>query len=168
MPTEKQTREAIADLIRLAAPDAVVIPRNQLGLLADGDFAALVSTSASNRLRGWIVTQSAAELIQQFSIYADYRYTWRIVQIHEYKTGNDSTNSEDTFASERDAVISAFLNPAVVSGITQPVIDDLGNMGAITFSGANSITVAPGREGGKRVHIADGSISAICKVGVCT
>lgn len=167
MPTEKQTREAIADLIRLAAPDAVVIPRNQLGLLADGDFAALINTAAS-KIRGWIVTQSGAELIQQFSIYADYRYTWRVVQIHEYKTGDDTTNSEDTFASERDAVISAFLNPAIVSGITQSVIDDLGNIGALSFSGSNSITVAPGREGGKRVHIADGTISAICKVGVCS
>lgn len=167
MATEKQTREAIADLIRLAAPDAVVIPRNQLGLLADGDFAALINTAAS-KIRGWIVTQSGAELIQQFSIYADYRYTWRVVQIHEYKTGDDTTNSEDTFASERDAVISAFLNPAIVSGVTQLVIDDLGNIGALSFGGANSITVAPGREGGKRVHIADGSISAICKVGVCS
>lgn len=166
MPTEKQTREAIADLIRLAAPDAVVIPRNQLGLLADGDFAALINTAAS-KIRGWIVTQSGAELIQQFSIYADYRYTWRVVQIHEYKTGDDTTNSEDTFASERDAVISAFLNPAIVSGVTQSVIDNLGNIGALSFGGANSITVAPGREGGKRVHIADGTISAICKVGVC-
>lgn len=165
MPTEKETREAIASLIGLAAPDAVVIPRNQLGLLADGDFAALIA--ASGKVRGWIVTQSGAELISQGQAWADYRYTWRVVQIHEYKTGNSSTNSEDVFASERDAVILAFLNPSTVSA-SQSVIDDLGNIGALSFAGANAITVAPGREGGKRVHIADGSISCDCRVGVCT
>lgn len=166
MPTEKQTREAIADVIRLVAPSAVVIPRNQLGLLADGDFAALLSTT-TNKIRGWIVTQSSAELISQGQVWADYRYVWRVVQVHEYKTGDDSTNSEDTFASERDDVIEAFLNPSGVTGITQTVLDNLGNMGAISFSGTNAITVAPGREGGKRVHIADGVISCLCKVGVC-
>lgn len=167
MPTEKETREAIAAVIGLAAPDAVVIPRNQLGLLADGDFAALISASLQ-KIRGWIVTQSGAELISQGQAWADYRFTWRVVQVHEYKTGDDTTNSEDAFASDRDAVLLAFLNPAGVVGITQGIIDDLGNIGALSFGGTNSITVAPGREGGKRVHIADGSISALCKVGVCT
>ena len=167
MPTEKETREAIADLIRLAAPDAVVIPRNQLGLLADGDFAALISTSTA-KIRGWIVTQSGAELLTQGQAWADYRYTWRVVQVHEYKTGDDTTNSEDTFASDRDAVILAFLDPSAVTGVDQTVIDNLGNIGALSFAGANAITVAPGREGGKRVHIADGTISAEIKVGVCS
>jgi hypothetical protein len=166
MPTEKETREAIAALIRLAVPDAVVIPRNQLGLLADGDFAALISTSAT-KIRGWIVTQSGAELLNQGQAWADYRYTWRLVQVYEYKTGDDTTNSEDTFASDRDAVILAFLNPSAVTGIEQTVIDNLGDINAASFP-AGSITVAPGREGGKRVHIADGMISAVCKVGVCT
>lgn len=166
MPTEKETREAIASLIRLAVPDAVVVPRNQLGLLADGDFAALYSTSTT-KIRGWIVTQSGAELLSQGQTWADYRYSWRLVQIHEYKTGDDLTNSEDTFASDRDAVILAFLNPSAVTGVDQTVIDNLGNIGAVSFP-AGSISVAPGREGGKRVHIADGTISALCKVGVCS
>jgi hypothetical protein len=167
MPTEKETREAIAAVIGLAAPDAVVIPRNQLGLLADGDFVALISSSLQ-KIRGWIVTQSGAELISQGQAWADYRFTWRVVQVHEYKTGDDTTNSEDAFASDRDAVLLAFLNPAGVAGITQGIIDDLGNIGALNFAGANAISVIPGREGGKRVHIADGSISALCKVGVCS
>lgn len=166
MPTEKETREAIADLIRLAAPDAVVIPRNQLGLLADGDFAALISTSTA-KIRGWIVTQSGAELLTQGQAWADYRYTWQIVQIHEYKTGDNDTNSEDAFASEREDILEAFLNPSAVTGITQGVLDDLGNINGVSFP-AGSIRVAPGREGGKRVHIADGTISAEIKVGVCT
>jgi hypothetical protein len=165
MPTEKQTREAIAAVIRLVAPDAVVIPRNQLGLLADGDFAALLSTT-TGKIRGWVVTQSGAELIQQFNTYADYRYTFRLVQIHEYKTGDDTTNSEDAFASEREDVMEAFLDPANVTGITQTMLDNLGNINGVSFP-AGSITVAPGREGGKRVHLADGVISCECKVGVC-
>lgn len=165
MPTEKETREAIADLIRLAAPDAVVIPRNQLGLLADGDFAALLSAT-TNKIRGWVVTQSGSDLVQQFSTYADYRYTFRIVQVHEYKTGDDTTNSEDGFASEREAVLEAFLDPANVTGITQTILDNLGNINGASFP-AGSIQVAPGREGGKRVHVADGVITCDCKVGVC-
>lgn len=166
MPTEKETREAIATVIRLTIPDAVVIPRNQLGLLADGDFAALISPSTT-KIRGWIVTQSGAELLTKGDAWADYRYIWRVVQVHEYKTGDDSTNSEDLFASDRDAVILAFLNPSAVVGIDATTLTNLGNIGALSFSGPNSITIAPGREGGKRVHIADGSISAEIKVGVC-
>ena len=92
MPTEKETREAIATVIRLIIPDAVVIPRNQLGLLADGDFAALISPSTT-KIRGWIVTQSGAELLTKGDAWADYRYIWRVVRVHEYKTGDDSTNS---------------------------------------------------------------------------
>lgn len=165
MPTEKQTREAIADVIRLVAPDAVVIPRDQLGILADGDFATLLSPT-TNKIRGWVVTQSGSELVQQFSTYADYRYTFRIVQVHEYKTGDDTTNSEDAFASEREDVLEAFLDPAGVTGITQTILDNLGNINGASFP-AGSIRIAPGREGGKRVHIADGVISCLCKVGVC-
>lgn len=165
MPTEKETREAIAAVIALVAPDAVVVPRNQLGLLADGDFAALTSPT-TGKIRGWVVTQSGAELVQQYSTYADYRHTWQLVQIHEYKTGDNDTNSEDAFASEREDVLEAFLNPSAVTGITQSVLDDLGNMNGVSFP-AGSIRVAPGREGGKRVHIAEGVISCECKVGVC-
>lgn len=163
MPTEKETREAIAAVIRLTVPDAVVIPRNQLGLLADGDFAALIP-SAANTVRGWVVTQSGAELVQQFSNYADYRYSWRVVQVHSYQTGDDSTNSEDLFASDRAAVMLAFLDPSAVAGIEAETITNLGLIGALTFP-AGSITVAPGREGGKRVHIADGTITAEVKLG---
>lgn len=165
MPTEKETREAIAALIRLVAPDAVVIPRDQLGLLAEGDFVPLISSS-TGKIRGWIVTQTGAELVTQGDSWADYRFTWRIVQIHEYKTGDDNTNSEDGFGSERGDVMLAFLDPSAVSGIDATTLTNLGNIDAPTFSG-NAIRVAPGREGGKRVHIADGSISAVIKVGVC-
>lgn len=167
MPTEKETREAIAAVISLTAPDAVVIPRNQLGLLADGDFAALISPS-TQKIRGWVVTQSGAELITQGNAWGDYRFTWRVVQVHEYKTGDSSTNSEDGFASERYAVMLAFLDPTSVTGIDQTTIDALGNISALSFPATNDgIRVAPGREGGKRVHIADGSISADITVGVC-
>lgn len=165
MPTEKETREAIAALIGLAVPDAVVIPRNQLGLLADGDFAALIATTG--KIRGWIVTQSGAELLNQGQAWADYRYHWDVVQIHEYKTGDDTTNSEDLFASDRNAVILAFLDPSAVSGVDQTIINNLGNIGAVSFP-PKSIGVSQGREGGKRVHAAYGSISAEIKVGVCT
>ncbi len=165
MPTEKQTREAIAAVIRLVAPDAVVIPRNQLGLLQDGDYAALISSTTA-KVRGWIITQNGVELVSQGQSWADYRYSWDVVQVHEYRTGDDTTNSEDAFASERDAAILAFLNPSGVTGITQSVIDDLGNIGALSFP-AKSIGISSGREGGKRVNIAYGSISALCKVGVC-
>ena len=166
MPTEKETREAIADLIRLAAPDAVVIPRNQLGLLADGDYAALINT-ATSKIRGWVVKQNGAELTSQGQSWADYRFSWDVVQVHEYRTGDDTTNSEDGFASERDAVILAFLNPSGVAGVTAEILSDLGNIGALNFP-PKSIGVSNGREGGKRVNVAYGTISAICKVGVCS
>ena len=166
MATEKETREAIAAVIRLTVPDAIVIPRNQLGMLADGDFAALIPSGAptANGVRGWVVTQSGADLVQQFSNYAEYRYSWRVVQVYSYQTGDDSTNSEDTFASDRAAVMLAFLDPSAVTGIDSDTVTNLGLIGALTFP-QGSITVAPGREGGKRVHIADGTITAEVKLG---
>lgn len=163
MPTEKETREALAAIIRLTVPDAVVIPRDQLGLLADGDFAAIIPATVQ-KIRGWIVTQSGADLIQQYDTFAEYRYTWRVVQVHSYVTGDDNTNSEDIFASDRTAVMLAFLNPSTVVGIDADTIANLGRLGALTFA-PNSIRVAPGREGGKRVHIAEGSITADVLLG---
>lgn len=153
MPTEKQIRDAIAATIQTAAPLAVVIPRNILGMKNDGWLGLLQSASDQNRIRGWMVTLQSQPLIEDRLNGAEYELRFSVWQFLQYWTGSNTDNSEDTFSAEREAVVSAFA----------------GSLGSplewakpLQFSLIDLFSV-----GDRLVHIAQGSI-AVRNVTSCT
>lgn len=163
MPTEKEIRTAIATVIGLAAPDATVIPRDAMGLFKQGEYRPLYSAS-TGKVRGWIITESASILSQKLSSGADYALTFQVWQLHEYFTGDDSTNSEDIASAEREAVMDAFSDLANVTGITQTELDALAMCDPISFS---EIVVFAATEGGKLFHWARGTVTVSYRTTGC-
>lgn len=166
MPTEKETREAIAEVITLTVASTVtVIPRDVLGLFRQGDYKPLLAAGATYT-RGWMVTQKAATWDESESgdTYAAYRPAWHVWQLHEYFTGDDVANSEDVASAEREAVMAAFANPSAVVGIQQATLDALATLGRITFP---TIACAPMTEGGKLYHWAQGEIAGRYNTAGC-
>jgi hypothetical protein len=144
MPTEKQIRDAIAATIQTAAPQAVVIPRNILGMKDDGWLGFLQSGVDSNRIHGWMVTLQSQAVIEDRVSAAEYELRFAVWQFLQYRTGSNSDNSEDAFSNERGAVLNAFAGalPAPLDG-AKP----------LEFSLVDLFQV-----GDRLVHIAQGSI----------
>lgn len=153
MPTEKAIREAIAATIQTAAPLAVVIPRNILGIKNDGWLSMLQSATDQNRVRGWMVTQRAQMLTEQRQQGAEYELRFDVWQFYQYWTGTNTANSEDTFSAEREAVTLAFAPPPYVP---------LSWAKPLEFS---LIDLFPVGEGSKLIHIAQGSIAVMNLTG---
>lgn len=153
MATEKAIREAIAAKIQTAAPLAVVIPRNILGIRQDAWLGMLQSSADNNRIRGWIVTEKAQALTEQRQSGAEYEMRFDVWQFYEYFTGDNTTNSEDIFSAEREAVILAF---------TGDLVSPLTWAKPLDFS---LIDIFPVGTGAMPIHIAQGSISVINVAG---
>jgi hypothetical protein len=152
MPTEKQIRDAIAATIATAAPLAVVIPRNILGIKNDGWLGMLQSAADNNRIRGWMVTLQSAPLIEDRINGAEYDLRFSVWQFLQYWTGDNTDNSEDAFSAEREAVIIAFAGQlAAPLSWAKP----------LEFSLIDLFSI-----GGRLVHIAQGSI-AVSNVTGC-
>ena len=125
MATEKETREAIAAVIGLVVASSVtVIPRDVMGMFRQGHYSALLASGAT-QTRGWMVTQKAMPLNERGDAYAEYKPLWHIWQLHEYFTGDNSSNSEDIASAERETVMAALANPSAVSGVEQATLDAL-------------------------------------------
>lgn len=147
MATEKEMREAIRDLIATAAPDAIVIPRNILGIKNDAWLNMLQSPSDSNRVRGWFISQRALQLIEQRTGAAEYDVIYDVWQFYQYYTGSNTTNSEDVFSAERDAVTVA---------LAAVLPDPLTRAKPLEFS---LIDLFPVGQAGMLMHIAQGTIA---------
>jgi hypothetical protein len=164
MPTEKQTRDAIATVIRLVVDSTTtVIGRDAMGLFRQGDYKPLLASGATHT-RGWIVTQVSAEQSEKADTFAEYTNRWRVWQLHEYFTGTDADNSEDIASAERETVLGAFADLNSVTGIDQTTLDALVNLGGLSFS---SITTVPMTEGGKLFHWAQGEVSGLYRTAGC-
>lgn len=164
MATEKETREAIAAVIGLVVASSVtVIPRDVMGMFRQGHYSALLASGAT-QTRGWMVTQKAMPLNERGDAYAEYKPLWHIWQLHEYFTGDNSSNSEDIASAERETVMAALANPSAVSGVEQATLDALTHLGALTFP---VITCVPMTEGGKLFHWAQGEIEGLYNTAGC-
>jgi len=149
MASPYEIQVAIADAIRAATTGAVVIPRNILGELINGNYAMLQSPTDGNRIHGWFVSQSADVMSRAFQGYAEYDAQFLVWQIYEYQTGNDSDNSEKRFAAERELVkvaLSASL-AAPLDSIDPPTFGDIGLFPKVA-------------ENRRPLHMARGSITA--------
>lgn len=136
---------AIAAVIVGAAPNAVVVPRNVLGQLQQGQWGIIQSSADSNKIHGWVVTMIANPLTNE--TYFEYDPRFWVWQILEYETGNDTSNSEKTFLDENDAVRLAF---------NGPLADPLQNANPPSF---DDMRTSPEGIGGKLVHIARGFVT---------
>lgn len=152
MPTEKQIRDAIASTITAAAPTAVVLPRNILGIKNDGWLGLLQSPSDGNRMRGWMITLQSQALIEDRVNGAEYELRFSVWQFLQYWTGDNTDNSEDAFSAEREAVINAFAGQ---------LASPLSWASPLEFSLIDLFPV-----GDRLVHIAQGSI-AVANVTGC-
>lgn len=156
MPTEKEIREAIADVIRLTVDaTTTVIPRDAMGLFRSGDYTPF--EAGGQYLRGWIVSQQSATLREGLSGGAEYELAFAVWQLHQYFTGTNDNNSEDIASAEREAVMAALSYPAGVTGIQTETLTALAIAAPISFS---TITTAPSREGGQLFHWAQGTVTA--------
>jgi hypothetical protein len=154
VPTEKEIREAIAAKIATAAPLAVVLPRNILGIKNGAWLSMLQSAADSNKVRGWFVTLVAQTLTERrIGGAAEYEFKFRIVQFMQYETGDDDSNSEDSLSAERAAVVTAFMGD---------LADPLGKAEPPDFS---LIDIDPIGQNGLMVHFAEGTITVKNVVG---
>lgn len=156
MPSEKEIREAIADVIRLTVDaTTTVIPRDAMGLFRNGDYTPF--EAGGQYLRGWVVSLQSTTLSDALSGGAEYGLTFSVWQLHQYFTGTNENNSEDIASAEREAVMAALSYRAGVAGIQQATLDALAMVDPISFS---TITTAPSREGGQLFHWAQGTVTA--------
>ena len=153
MATEKAIREAIAAKIQTAAPTAVVVPRNILGIKDDGWYGLLQSPNDSNRVHGWMVTLGAQTLVENRQSGAEYSLKFLIWQFYQYRTGSNTANSEDEAGAEREAVIAAFLG-SLASPLSWADPLELG-----------LIDIFPTGDGSRLIHIAQGSINVLNVAG---
>jgi len=142
-------QEAIAAVIEGAATLAKVKARNIYNALAEGQWGMLQSSADGNRARGWMVTQSADTFDEASYIpgLATYKPRYEVWQFYEYWVGDDDSNSEKTFAAERDAVKAAFVG--IDSGI-------LANCNPPSFP---DIRITPEYLGNRLIHIARGFVT---------
>lgn len=149
MPSPYEIQVAIADAVTAAlssvTPSPKVLPRNILDTLGTGNWANFHDTSG--KIHGWIVSQSADRLEKAFSGYAEYAPEFILWQFHEYYTGNDSANSEEDFAIERELVKVALSQPlsAPLSFLEPPSFYEIG-------------LFEREKQGNKFVHIAKGTV----------
>lgn len=120
MATEKQIREAVKTAIEAAAPLAKVVSRNILDLASNKWLNFLRAPNDGKKLHGYFVTWDGGESEPPYL--RDYTATISIFGAYEYRTGDDSSNSEDTWNAEVEDVIERFINPttqpAELSGLT--------------------------------------------------
>ncbi len=143
MASSYEIQVAIAAVIQAAAPSAIVVPRNILGQLQQGQWGMI--QDGSNKIHGWVVTMIANPITNEINLEYDPRFwVWQILQ---YDTGNDTVNSEKTFLDENDAVRNAF---------SPPLGDPLQNANPPSF---DDMRTSPEGMGGALVHIARGFIT---------
>lgn len=150
MVSSYEIQTAIAELIAATATDAKVLARNIHDVLTNAQRAMLIS-STTGKLRGWVVSQSEDGFDEGSFIpgRATYKPRFEVWQFHEYDMGNDSSNSEKTFAEERDTVKAAFIGD--LTGV-------LGTVGANPPS-FSDIGLTDKYLGGRMLHIARGHIT---------
>jgi hypothetical protein len=145
MASSYEIQEAIAAVILAAAPTASVKARNILGKLEKGDWEMLRSAETPARIHGWVVTKIAHPLTNSTQL--EFSPQYAIWQFMEYRTGDDSGNSEKDFLDEQDAVRTAFAPPLAdpISAALPPSFDDM----------------RPAKEGpnGRLIHIARGVVT---------
>lgn len=139
MPTQKQMREATKTAIQAAAPTAKVISRNILDLVNNKWLTFLNSPADGKRLHGWCVTWEGGESDRYLY---EYDAVISLFGAYEYRTGDDTSNSEDEWNAEVEAVLNRFVNPA-----TQP--SELSGLKGWTARAYVS------DEPGKNIHVAE-------------
>lgn len=122
MPTEKEIRQAIVTVVKAAAGNkAVVVGRNILGIPNNGWVGMLQSPRDAKRVHGWMVTMAGEEEPTQFLNNDEGRIRFHVWQFYEYRSGNDTSNSEDEASDERELVRNAFKAiatlPAALNGV---------------------------------------------------
>lgn len=115
MASEIEIRNAIRSAIAAAAPAAKALARDLLNVREGGWLGVL--HDAGGRVRGWMVTQSGASLVEARHGGAEYALHFDVWQFFQYRTGENSSNSEDEFSAEREAVMAVFANPAALPAI---------------------------------------------------
>jgi hypothetical protein len=141
----------MADRIRAVTTNSVVIHWNILDEIRKGNYAMLQSPEDANRIHGWIIAQTGDPLARQYQGFAEYDAKFVLVQVYEYRTGNNTSNSEMEFQAERELVkreLSRDL-PAPLDSIEPPSFAE----GDIGLSPATA-------ENRKPVHIAKATVTA--------
>lgn len=124
LPSDKDVRAAIKAVIAAAAPNAVVAGRWVLKFEPAQWPGLLKSSADSGRTHGYVITRSRtgpASLLGVGRVKRLWAYT--ILGLHYYETGTDTTNSEDLFKAEIDAIVAA-LDAGSIAG-TKQVTEEL-------------------------------------------
>lgn len=108
MAAEVDIREAIAAQVQAAVGSSVVVLSRDILDVTTTGWLTVLRNEATQRIRGWTVTQSGAEGIEQRNRGAEYRLWFDVWQWFQYETGTDAVNSENQSSAERDAVIRVF------------------------------------------------------------
>ena len=113
-------RTSIADLIKRAAPKAVVINRNDIySVGANGEPAMFRSAGDANKVHGWMIARRAGEKTREDGRGVNRTHRYVIVGMHYFDFGTDASNSETLFQLEVDRVSVALdLVKTVYGGFT--------------------------------------------------
>lgn len=112
-PSDSTIRDALGDAIATAAPLAVVYRWWVLGQ-DDSQWPGLLRSSLDTdadgrkRVHGYVITRrgSTGEYVGNKTA-ARRTHTYWILGFHYYSTGTQSSNSEDTFSAEIDAIMDS-------------------------------------------------------------
>ncbi len=156
MATEIEIRNALRNVVAAAAPEAIVLARDILNVKQSGWLSALAKPG--KRVRGWMVTQSGYAIFEQRNNAVEYQLWYDIWQFFQYRSGENTSNSEDEFSAEREAVIAPFINPdaldPILSTVT-PLEFPQGTIGPFEAENINGL-----------IHLAKGRLS-VNKVTGC-
>jgi hypothetical protein len=149
LPAPYDIQVALANAIRAATTNSVVIPRNLMGEMVLGNYNALQSSSDANRIHGWFVSQSQDVMTRKFQGFAEYDAQFLVWQVYEYRTGDDTANSEMEFAAERELVKVALSGEllAPLDSIEPPTFYEVGLFPRVG-------------ENRKFLHLAKGTVTA--------
>jgi hypothetical protein len=108
MTDEQIIARALAEVVRSAAPLAVVYPWNVLGH-SPSEWAALFRSPAdAGRIHGWAITRVATTSIGGMSDSLTGTDIWRFLGVHYHQNGNETDNTDYTWQAEIDAIRAAF------------------------------------------------------------
>jgi len=101
---DNEIRMALAAEIEIAAPLAIVWPRWVLGIDPSDWPAVMRSANDQGRVHGYSMSRRSSSSVGEMSAHVSTESRYVIVAVHYFEAGNDSTNSEDLFKAEIDAI----------------------------------------------------------------
>lgn len=148
--SDYQVRTAAANAIKAtAAAGAVVF--NWWALGYDGDAWPGLIRRVDGYIHGYVVTRTALRGINEVGGVRRHIWTYTILALYGYRTGNETDNSEKEFSAELTALADFFSSEAIQVPVYAPLADQVE---ILEFPIVDLVEL-----GGELVHIAQGSIT---------